>query len=89
MEKKLDIPKFGGFYRQISLEEDREYKGSLYARARIPVYWIINLVDSIVEVYTKPKAGKSPGYVRRQDYGIGENVPLVISPTISLSARIW
>jgi Uma2 family endonuclease len=62
-----------------TLEEDRVRKGRLYARARIPVYWIINLVESQVEVYTDPKAGKSPAYQRRQDYGATDRVALIIA----------
>jgi Uma2 family endonuclease len=61
-----------------SLEDDRKYKGGIYARARIPVYWIINLEEAKVEVYIQPKGGKTPGYQQRQDYGIKEAVPLVI-----------
>lgn len=37
-----------------SLEFDRGKKGSLYARAGIADYWIVNLVDSILEVYRDP-----------------------------------
>jgi Uma2 family endonuclease len=37
-----------------SLESDREHKGSVYARAQVPEYWIINLVDNILEVYRDP-----------------------------------
>jgi Uma2 family endonuclease len=33
---------------------DRLVKGSLYARARIPEYWIVNLVETIVETYRDP-----------------------------------
>ena len=33
---------------------DREHKGSLYARAGITDYWIVNLVDRVVEVYRDP-----------------------------------
>jgi Uma2 family endonuclease len=61
-----------------SLEEDRTDKGRMYARARIPVYWIINLVAAQVEVYTRPKGGRQPGYRQRRDYRIGEKVPLVV-----------
>ena len=35
---------------------DRQHKGSLYARARVPEYWIINLVDNLLEVYRDPIA---------------------------------
>ena len=37
-----------------SLHFDREDKGSLYARARVPEYWIVNLIDRVVEVYRDP-----------------------------------
>jgi Uma2 family endonuclease len=37
-----------------SLGFDRERKGSLYARAGIADYWILNLVDRVLEVYRDP-----------------------------------
>lgn len=37
-----------------SLAFDRDEKGSLYARASIADYWIVNLVDHAVEVYRDP-----------------------------------
>jgi Uma2 family endonuclease len=37
-----------------SLALDREYKGSLYARAGLADYWIVNLVDRVLEVYREP-----------------------------------
>jgi hypothetical protein len=61
-----------------ALEDDRSIKGRLYARARIGIYWIVNLVDRQIEVYTHPKAGKSPAYRQRQDYAIEQAVPLII-----------
>jgi hypothetical protein len=39
------------------------------------VYWIINLVDRQVEVYTSPT---SDGYGLMQIYKLGENVPVVL-----------
>jgi Uma2 family endonuclease len=39
-----------------SLRFDRVTKGSLYARAGIEDYWIVNLVDGVVEVYRNPGA---------------------------------
>jgi Uma2 family endonuclease len=61
-----------------TLHYDRTTKQRLYARARIPVYWIVNLIDSCVEVYTQPRTGRSPGYGQRQDYTSNDEVPLVI-----------
>ncbi len=37
-----------------SLAWDRGDKGSLYARARIADYWIVNLIDRVLEVYRNP-----------------------------------
>jgi Uma2 family endonuclease len=37
-----------------SLAFDRGHKGSLYARAGIADYWIVNLVDAVLEVYRAP-----------------------------------
>lgn len=39
-----------------TLKYDRETKLSLYAEARINYYWIVNLVDRNLEVYTNPFA---------------------------------
>ena len=37
-----------------SLAMDREHKGSVYARAGLTDYWIVNLVDRVLEVYREP-----------------------------------
>jgi Uma2 family endonuclease len=37
-----------------SLTLDRHHKGSLYARAGLDDYWIVNLVDRVLEVYRNP-----------------------------------
>jgi Uma2 family endonuclease len=37
-----------------SLAFDREHKGGLYTRARLEDYWIVNLVDRVLEVYRQP-----------------------------------
>ena len=62
-----------------SLHRDRTLKARIFARAGVPVYWIINLVDDQIEVYTDSSGpGPAPGYRQRQDYGPGMSVPLVI-----------
>ena len=33
---------------------DSDNKGGLYARARIRDYWVVNLIDSALEVYRDP-----------------------------------
>ncbi|QJW96717.1 Uma2 family endonuclease [Frigoriglobus tundricola] len=62
-----------------SLHEDRTTKLGLYAGAKIGVYWIVNLVDRCVEVYTQPRGGKNPTYKQRTDYGPDDVVPVVIA----------
>jgi Uma2 family endonuclease len=42
-----------------SLGFDRRVKGSLYARAGVPDYWIVNLVERVIEVYREPVADPS------------------------------
>lgn len=37
-----------------SLTLDREHKGSLYARAGLADYWIVNLIDRVLEVHREP-----------------------------------
>jgi Uma2 family endonuclease len=66
-----------------SLDRDRDVKGPLYARARIPVYWIININERQIEVYTNPSGpGDNEGYGQRQDYGENDAVPLVLDGVI-------
>jgi Uma2 family endonuclease len=62
-----------------TLARDRGTKKRIYARARIPVYWIVNLVDRQIEVYTDPTGpAKRPGYRHDQTYKPGDAVPLVL-----------
>jgi Uma2 family endonuclease len=39
-----------------SLRQDRKVKGALYARFGVPEYWIVNLEDRVVEVFSDPDA---------------------------------
>ena len=59
--------------------KDRRQKGLWYAEAKIPEFWLVNLVEGIVEVYTHPKGGKSPAYRDRRNFAAGEKVPLILS----------
>jgi Uma2 family endonuclease len=38
-----------------SLRLDRRLKARLYARGRVPEYWIVNLIDRVLEVYRAPE----------------------------------
>jgi Uma2 family endonuclease len=58
---------------------DRDVKGPLYARAGIADYWLVNLVDNVVEVYRQPQKGT---YSRRQRHAqAGELAPLSFPET--------
>lgn len=63
---------------ETTLEYDRTVKGPLYATAGIPYFWIVNLAEFKVEVYSQPKAGKAPRYKKREEYGLQLGVPIVI-----------
>jgi hypothetical protein len=62
-----------------TLEQDRDDKKRIYARARLPIYWIVNIPEARIEVYTQPRAGKNPIYRQRRDYLPAETIPLVIA----------
>jgi Uma2 family endonuclease len=54
-------------------------KSRIYARAGIPVYWIVNVADGQVEVYTDPDtAADPPAYRTRTDYRSGAAVPITL-----------
>jgi Uma2 family endonuclease len=62
-----------------SLLRDQRDKTRIYARASIPVYWIINLVDRRIEVYTQPSGPTAvPAYGAFQTFQPGDAVPLVL-----------
>lgn len=46
-----------------SLEFDRVRKQRVYARAGIPEYWVINLIERVIEVYHEPRVD---GYASRR-----------------------
>jgi Uma2 family endonuclease len=66
----------------LTLDFDRTIKRRVYGRARIPVYWIINIPDRQVEVYTNPTGVTDPpdaaGYNPRQVFRDADSVPVVI-----------
>jgi Uma2 family endonuclease len=58
-----------------SLADDRALATEVYGPARIPVYWIVNLIDRQVEVYTDPAPG---GYLSTEVFREGQSVPVLI-----------
>lgn len=51
---------------------DRGVKAGLYARAGVPVYWLVDVLGRTVEVRGDPGAD---GYRRSEVYGLGATVP--------------
>jgi Uma2 family endonuclease len=73
-----------------SLDQDRGVKQRAYARAGIPVYWIVNLVDRQTEVYTDPTGpAEEPTYRHRRDYGPADTLTVILdgAEAGSLAAR--
>ena len=58
---------------------DRVRKLPLYAKSKLPIYWVINIPERQIEVYTEPRGGKSPTYRQRIDFAIDASVPVAIA----------
>lgn len=62
-----------------SLRLDQTIMKARYAAAGILVYWIVNLPADRVEVYSEPTGPDgTPDYRRREEFGRGDSVPLVL-----------
>jgi len=60
-----------------TLHRDRTLKLRSYARAGVRVYWIINLIDRVVEVHAAPTTETpEPTYRQRQVFDVSASVPL-------------
>lgn len=71
-----------------SLGSDRDRKGSLYARAGLPEYWVLNLEDSALEVYREPAADPSAPFGWRYARREVSDASTEVSPLAMPSARI-
>jgi Uma2 family endonuclease len=66
-----------------SLPRDRGIKQRAHAAARIPTYWIINLVERCVEFFTEPtvpatKLNPEPDFRKVRRFGPGDFVPVIL-----------
>lgn len=64
-----------------SLPDDRIKRG-LYAKAGVPEYWIVNLVDEVVERYTQLEAGE---YRRSSRHAPGERLAVPSFPDVEVA----
>lgn len=62
-----------------TLTGDRLDKGRIYARASVPIYWIVNLIDRQIEVHEQPSGPTAaPAYAKVTTYRLGDLIPLVL-----------
>ena len=71
-----------------SLSLDRERKGSLYARAGLGDYWIVNLVEGVLEINRQPVADASAIYGWRYAERIVLGRDASATPLAAPAARI-
>ena len=71
-----------------SLRADRQHKGSLYARAGLADYWVLNLVDRALEVYREPVADSAAPfgwwYGRSEVFDASARVTPLAAPDASI-----
>ena len=71
-----------------SLDFDRQHKGSLYARADIQDYWIVNLADRALEVYRDPGPDPAAAYGWRYRSAVTLTPPAVVVPLAFPASQI-
>jgi Uma2 family endonuclease len=59
---------------------DREHKGSLYARAHVADYWIVNLPDRRLEVYREPVSDGAAPFGWRYGHHVTLGFDAPVSP---------
>jgi Uma2 family endonuclease len=65
-----------------SLPRDQTTKKQIYARAGIAEYWVVNLLESRIEVYSSPSSpDQPPDYQQRHDFAAADVIPVVIDGT--------
>jgi Uma2 family endonuclease len=71
-----------------SLALDRDHKGSLYARARLEDYWIVNLVDRVLEVYRQPMSDAAAAFGWRYAFRQALGPESAAAPLAAPAARV-
>ncbi len=67
---------------ETSLRKDRGAKARVYAAAGVAEYWVINLVDDVIEVSSSPAVD---GYAEQRIARRGERIRLVEFPDVELA----
>ena len=71
-----------------SLRADRRLKARLYARAGLADYWIVNLVDRVLEVHrapTRPSSGRRASYADVRRLGPSESITPLSAPAAEVA----
>ncbi len=70
-----------------TLQQDREVKAAIYAQAGIEEFWIVNLLDHVVEVHRGPAAMSGPllgyGYRSVVQHTTGQTLSPLAAPAAS------
>ncbi len=64
---------------ETSWEMDSGEKLRLFASHGIEQYWIVNIPEHRVEIYTEPQSGKNPRYKSRVEYTPGTDIPFTLA----------
>jgi Uma2 family endonuclease len=67
---------------------DRHYKGSLYARAGIPEYWVLHLETNRLEVHREPEASAEAVHGWRYRHAMTFRGRALVSPLFAPDATI-
>jgi Uma2 family endonuclease len=66
-----------------TIKRDRGTKKRIYARAGIPVYWVINLLEQRIEVYTNPSGPtQKPDCLTQQFFYRQDEIPVMLSDQV-------
>jgi Uma2 family endonuclease len=65
-----------------SLRFDREVKALLYAAARVPEYWIVNIPERCIEVYRDPHEA---AYTSKTVHAVGDTVTMRNFPDVQVA----
>jgi len=65
-----------------SLQFDRSIKGPIYARSGVLEYWIVNLVETKLEVYRQPSES---GYFQSLEFVKGQTVFAICQPDLPIA----
>lgn len=73
---------------QTTLAVDRSFKAGLYARGGVGDYWIVNLVDQVVEVYREPVTSETAPHGWRYASVVIARLPDAVAPLAAPHARV-